>query len=94
MKFETVLDYKNFEDGIWYVESIPDGFSAGRLAERLEDLPRARFKYKFNKIKPDIYTALNQSELLSDIPSEVMSEVFDIVLTVVSKKMFDTRGVK
>jgi hypothetical protein len=89
-EIESTLDYKNFEDGIWYVEKIPDGFSAGRLAKRLEDLPKAKFRFQFKKVKPEIYDALQSSGVLEEVNPVAVSKMFEIFSRIVEKRLFKT----
>jgi hypothetical protein len=88
-EIESVLDYRSFEDGIWYVQKIPDGFSAGRLAEKLEDLPKAKFRFHFNKIKPEIYEALTSSNLLDEVNPIALSKIFDLITSIIEKRLFE-----
>lgn len=88
-QLESVLDYKNFEDGIWYVEKIPDGFSAGRLAEKLEELPNAKFRFLFRKVKPEIYEVLQSSGILDELNPVVVTKMIDSISNIIEKRLFE-----
>jgi hypothetical protein len=87
-EFNSTLDYRNFEDGIWYVEKIPNGFSAGRLAKKLDDLPKAKFRFKFKKVKPEIYESLRSSGVLEEVNPIAVSKMFEIFSSIVEKRLF------
>jgi hypothetical protein len=86
--FESTLDYKSFEDGIWYVEKIKNGFSAGRLAKYLEELPHSKFRFQFKKVKPEIYRMLESSEVMEEVTPKAVSKMFEIFCEVVERRMF------
>lgn len=88
-ELESVLDYRDFEDGIWYVEKIPDGFSAGRLAEKLEELPNAKFRFLFRKIKPEIYETLQSAGVLEELHPVAVTKLIDIASKIIEKRLFE-----
>lgn len=86
-QIHTSSDILNLKPGLWYIQKIKDGMSAGYLVEDKNLLDIAKFRYRWIDIKKKVYEdiPIPLSENLNPI---ALKEVLECIQQILEDNLF------